>query len=190
MASQADIQWFSKAMHSEAILADAVDHGAIHRPRLWWSWTDWTTVLQYPGKTSEMRWQKGAGKTMRLVLDVPHDSLAELHPKGFRFHEKVIRREVLLPCLTTPAATDEGREAPRNLKGKLDSATRAGSSRRRLFWWTRRVAIICCRSPQKSDYIIWSPISPQAPSCVRRIAIGCSATRGILELPQRCFAFR
>ena len=60
---------------------------------------------------------------MRLCLDVPKDSLADFQPEGFKFHEKALRREVLLPCLTTPVTSDQGREAPKNLKDKLDAAT-------------------------------------------------------------------
>ena len=119
----ADTQWFSKQLAAEAVLADASDYGAIHRPRLWWSWTDWTAVRKYPGGQSELKWKK-QGKVAQLVLDVPKDSMQDLQPEGLVFYDKVLKGEVLLPCLTTPAIEEGGREAPRNLKGKLDSITR------------------------------------------------------------------
>ena len=123
MHNPADTQWFSKQLDAEAVLADASDYGAIHRPRLWWSWTDWSAVRLYPGKASELKWTK-QGKVQQLVLDVPKDSLQDLQPEGLVFHDKVLRRELLLPCLTTPAIEEGGREAPRNMKGKIDSITR------------------------------------------------------------------
>ena len=123
MHNPADTQWFSKQLDAEAVLADASDYGAIHRPRLWWSWTDWSAVRLYPGKASELKSTK-QGKVPQLVLDVPKDSLQDLQPEGLVFHEKVLRREILLPCLTTPAIEEGGREAPRNMKGKIDSITR------------------------------------------------------------------
>ena len=145
MANPADAQWFSKDMQAEAILVDSMDYGAIHRPRLWWSWSAWTSVKAYPGSSSALQWQKGAGRTMRLCLPVPKDSVSDFQPAGMKFHQKVLRREVLLPCLTTPATSDEGREAPRNLKGKIDSATRARwLERRRQFapWFFKEEALL------------------------------------------------
>ena len=124
MQNPADIQWFCKAMHAEVVLADAADYGAIHRPRLWWSWTDWTSIRQYPGKASTIRWQRH-GKLPRIHLEVTKDDLADVQPTGLVFHDKVHRGEVLLPCLTTPAVEESGREAPKSLKGKIDSVTRA-----------------------------------------------------------------
>ncbi|OLP81577.1 hypothetical protein AK812_SmicGene37863 [Symbiodinium microadriaticum] len=49
MHNPADTQWSSQQLDAEAVLADAADYGAIHRPRLWLSWTDWTAVRTYPG---------------------------------------------------------------------------------------------------------------------------------------------
>ncbi|CAE7917890.1 unnamed protein product, partial [Symbiodinium sp. KB8] len=122
MHNPADTQWFSKQLDAEAVLAGASDYGAIHQPRLWWSWTDWSAVRLYPGEASELKWTK-QGKVPQLVLDVPKDSLQDLQPEGLVFHDKILRREILLPCLTTPAIEEGGREAPRNMKGKIDSIT-------------------------------------------------------------------
>ena len=67
---------------------------------------------------------KKQGKVAQLVLDVPKDSMQDLQPEGLIFHDKVLKGEVLLPCLTTPAIEEGGREAPRNMKGKIDSIPR------------------------------------------------------------------
>ena len=80
MANPADAQWFSRSMQAEPVIADAADYGAVHRPRLWWSWTDWTAVKTYPGKSSSLQWQKGTGKTAWLRLDVPKDSVSDFQP--------------------------------------------------------------------------------------------------------------
>ena len=163
MHNPADTQWFSKQLDAEAVLADASDYGAIHRPRLWWSWTDWSAARHYPGKTSALKWHK-QGKVPQLVLDVPKDSLQDLQPEGLVFHDKVLRGEIMLPCLTTPAIEEGGREAPRNMKGKIDSITRTRwieGRRQYAPWFFAETAML----RDKSSKLHLLPIETKEPQC-------------------------
>ena len=123
MANGADIAWFSHAMKASPILADAADYGLIARPRLWWSRVNWTKVNHHPEHGGELKWTK-QGKVHRLKLDVCRDEPSQIAMKGLSFHPKVNDGSCRLPCLTTPAPDSSGREAPRSMKGRLDSATR------------------------------------------------------------------
>ena len=52
------------------------------------------------------------------------DEPSSFQMPGLVFHDSVLGHQRLLPCLTTPAPTAEGRPPPKRMKGKLSSAAR------------------------------------------------------------------
>ncbi|CAE7666505.1 rlmN1 [Symbiodinium sp. CCMP2592] len=113
MQAGGDIQFFSKELKAEAVMIDAADFKLVSRPRLWWTWVSWQEVKRYPGTTEPLP-----------KLKVPADSARDVQPQGLRFHQSVLDGTHILPCLTTPALTEAGREPPKKMKSKIDSATR------------------------------------------------------------------
>ena len=124
MQTQAEIHYVSKQLRAEPIMMDAGDLGIISRPRLWWTRHKWTSEDRHPLSGEELRWGS-AYKIPRLYLDLPLTEEHELDFDGYCLPGVVARHEKRLPCLTTPAPTEEGRPPPKKLRGKMDADTRA-----------------------------------------------------------------
>ena len=57
-------------------------------------------------------------------MEPPADDLGSFDTQGLTFDEKVRQGVVKMPCLTTPAPTEQGRPAPKRSKGRIDDSTR------------------------------------------------------------------
>ena len=82
---------------------------------------NWATVTQHPYDADKaLKWDKLEGLT-RLQLGVQHDKPDSFQMPGLSFHDSIKNQKRLLPCLTTPAPTEEGRPPPKRMKGKLSA---------------------------------------------------------------------
>ncbi|CAE7487597.1 rlmN1, partial [Symbiodinium sp. CCMP2592] len=124
MKNLGDVQFFSRALHAEPVAADASDFRVVSRPRLWWSWIQWPDVTVWPGSSAPLQWAQLPNKLPQLRLQVTPDNIEDLQPEGLHFHADVRAGKHLLPCLTTPALTEAGREAPKQSRQRVDSAAR------------------------------------------------------------------
>ena len=70
-----------------------------------------------------MRWGRHQGYH-RIFMGPTVDDLTTFDTDGMAFDEKVLQGMMRMPCLTTPAPTDQGRPAPKRSKGRMDEATR------------------------------------------------------------------
>ena len=61
----------------------------------------------------------------RLQLGVSKDLPESFTMPGLSFHEDICSGKRRLPCLTTPAPSDEGRPAPKRMKGKLSASVKS-----------------------------------------------------------------
>ena len=119
-----DLEWFNQAMGAQPLAADAASFGLISRPRTWWTRVDWTKVQAnpyYPDRP--LRWEKLDG-LMKLQLDVEQDKAEDIQMPGLSFHSAIVQKRKLLPCLTTPAPSDEGRPPPKKMKGRMSAQVR------------------------------------------------------------------
>ena len=119
-----DLEWFNQAMGAQPLAADAASFGLISRPRTWWTRVDWTKVQTnpyYPDRP--LRWEKLEG-LMKLQLDVEQDKAEDIQMPGLSFHSAIVQKRKLLPCLTTPAPSDEGRPPPKKMKGRMSAQVR------------------------------------------------------------------
>ena len=55
----------------------------------------------------------------RLRPRVHMDEADQIAMKGLKFHKDVIQHRKLIPCLTTPAPSDSGRDPPRKMRGHI-----------------------------------------------------------------------
>ena len=60
----------------------------------------------------------------RLRLEVIKDEPSSFQMQGLVFHETVRNRSKVIPCLTTPAPTADGRPPPKRMKGKISAEAR------------------------------------------------------------------
>ena len=123
MQQKAEIQWVSDNTHCSPVVADAADFGWVSRPRLWWSKIDWATIETNPVTQQPFRWGT-INKLPRLHLDVPFQHLSEVDLAGLALHPRVQNHEIRLPCMTTPAPDENGRPAPKRVRGRINSDTR------------------------------------------------------------------
>ncbi|CAE7455635.1 setd6 [Symbiodinium necroappetens] len=125
MNNPADIQWFSKRLDAGPMVVDSSDFAAVSRPRLWWTWVDWSVCRAHPANSKPLRWRKVQKNLFQLHLDLPKQDPSDLQVRGLKLHPKVLDGSRKLPCLTTPAQSEAGRDPPKAIKGRIDSATRA-----------------------------------------------------------------
>lgn len=123
MSNPGDVQFFSNALKSEPVVFDAPDFGLINRPRIFWCRIQWKKVKDNPLTGRPLRWSRHH-KLPRLHLDVPYTEASELELGGLQLPPAVAGHHARLPCLTTPAPTEEGRPPPRKLRGQIDPAVR------------------------------------------------------------------
>ncbi|CAE7364819.1 Dnmt3b [Symbiodinium sp. CCMP2592] len=123
MNRKEDVDYFSRRMRCSPTLICASDFGLISRPRLWWTRLDFGVSKTNPVTGKPMRWSKAHGQH-RLHIDPPRDDPKAIKMPGLEFHQSILDGSRRLPCLTTPAASDAGREPPRSLHGEVDAGTR------------------------------------------------------------------
>ena len=124
MQNGTDTQWFSDKLQAEPIIADSSAFGMISRPRTWWSRIDWTRTTQHPYRPDQpLKWDKFQG-LRRLLVSVEKDQPDSFAMPGLSFHASILNGSRTLPCLTTPAPSDEGRPPPKRMKGKLSAQAR------------------------------------------------------------------
>ncbi|CAE7231732.1 Dnmt3b, partial [Symbiodinium microadriaticum] len=98
-----DLAWFNRALDAQPVVADASSFGMINR---------------------QLKWDKVDGLS-RLQLGVSKDLPESFTMPGLSFHEDICSGKRRLPCLTTPAPSDEGRPAPKRMKGKLSASVKS-----------------------------------------------------------------
>ena len=109
---------FNQRLGVSGFVVEAADVGIIRRPRLWWS-----NGIE-PGDDC-FRWGTYDGMP-RAFLDAPR-LLAGAIPTGlWQFDPAVVEGKALLPCLSTPAPSAEGRSAP---IGSLKKASKGAVER-------------------------------------------------------------
>ena len=115
---------FAGLLDCNTVLADAQDFGLINRPRLWWTRVDWSRTRTNPITGKRLRWSKNQ-KYHRLHHDTQLQEETDLQLDGLRLHTAVATHDRRMPCLTTPAPSDDGRPAPKKLRGKIDPEQKA-----------------------------------------------------------------
>ncbi|CAE7663318.1 rlmN1 [Symbiodinium sp. CCMP2592] len=105
MQNAGDVQYFSRELCAEPIIADASDYQLISRPRLWWSWIPWTDVDVYPDTQQKLQWKKADNRLAKLRLWVPPDTVADMQPDGLHFHPDVFGGQTLV-ALSYHACSD------------------------------------------------------------------------------------
>eukprot|EP00438_Fugacium_kawagutii_P019769 Skav203659 [mRNA] locus=scaffold2755:67102:70040:- [translate_table: standard] len=123
MANHGDVQYFTTALKSEPVVFDAADFGLINRPRIFWCRINWKTLRTNPLTGKPLRWSRHH-RLPRLHLDIPYTNSEDLALGDLTLPPAVAHHHTRLPCLTTPAPTDEGRPPPKKLRGRVDSAVR------------------------------------------------------------------
>ena len=115
---RADIRFFEEELGCGAIIWDAADFKKVSRPRVWWTDIDWDDTARVNELLQgEPVWAKHFGT---WKLSSPQRATNVHVPAGWTEPSCWAEGKVL-PCLTTPAPTDQGRDAPKSAKGKMSS---------------------------------------------------------------------
>ncbi|CAE7206135.1 unnamed protein product [Symbiodinium natans] len=122
--NKADIRAFEKALAAQAVMHDSSDFGIISRPRVWWTRVPWQQVSHRSDCPAKLRWSTHQG-VPRVTFAVHPDKIDDFDLGGLKWPSVLLDRVGVLPCLTTPSESPEGRPAPRSSKGKVDSQTQA-----------------------------------------------------------------
>ena len=114
---QGDIGHFTDRMDMEAIIFDAAEFKRISRPRVWWSDILWShpTVQEVLGEHTE--WKRHFGAWKAKAAQTP----TEVHIPSGHSGPECWNKDKVLPCLTTPAPTSQGRKAPKSAQGKMST---------------------------------------------------------------------
>ena len=107
-----DIIHFEEALDCQAIILDAAGFGLVSRPRVWWSDICWDGPRAAELLGCDPTWSRhfwDLETTMQAAAFIP----SGWEPPQCWADGK------LMPCLTTPAPTDAGRDAPRSSRGKM-----------------------------------------------------------------------
>ena len=113
---------FDAWLHASHVVADAEDWQIIRRPRFWWTRITWpsgplaTTSPSSSSSSPQLTWKNANGAARLGVNNVKPPDLSNYCFKGQKFPKAVIDRQTTMPCLTTPAPTDERRSAPKKRK--------------------------------------------------------------------------
>ena len=120
-----DLTWFNRALDAQPVVADASSFGMISRPRTWWTRVNWAAMTTHPYQPDQkLKWDKVDGLSRLQSLGISKDLPESFTMPGLSFHEDISSGKRTLPCLTTPAPSDEGRPAPKRMKGKLSAAVK------------------------------------------------------------------
>ena len=114
-----DVVYFETKLGCQAVIMDAADFKKISRPRVWWSDVDWNDDSIAKVLGDQVSWKKHFGSWR---ISAPQTATTPFIPEGWK-HPTCWDDDKQLPCLTTPAPTDEGRPAPKSSRGKMDSRT-------------------------------------------------------------------
>ena len=114
-----DVVYFETKLGCQAVIMDAADFKKISRPRVWWSDVDWNDGSIAKVLGDQVSWKKHFGSWR---ISAPQTATTPFIPEGWK-HPTCWDDDKQLPCLTTPAPTDEGRPAPKSSRGKMDSRT-------------------------------------------------------------------
>ena len=115
---RADIQFFEQELGCEAVIWDASDFQKVSRPRVWWSDIDWRNEPRLKEiLEADPQWVKHFGA---WKLKCPQRATDVHIPAGWTEPGCWAEGKVM-PCLTTPAPTDQGRDAPRSARGKMST---------------------------------------------------------------------
>ncbi|CAE7897784.1 unnamed protein product, partial [Symbiodinium necroappetens] len=107
----------SDALGVSPVFVCPSDFGWVSRPRLWWLSVDWTRVVTDPADGSPLEWAK-RGRWDRLRLSAARVAADSFELGDLQFHSSVAQGRKLMPCTTTPAPTDDGRQKPRSTRGR------------------------------------------------------------------------
>lgn len=119
MEENAEVAYFSRALHASPVLIDSADLGVVNRPRLWWTKIDWSQARNNPYTGRPFTWSK-SNKIHKLTMDLPMDDANALQLDGCVLHPDVVSHTKRVACFTTPAPTPEGHPAPKRMKGTID----------------------------------------------------------------------
>ncbi|CAE7942077.1 unnamed protein product [Symbiodinium sp. KB8] len=119
MTRREDVDFFSERLKAVPTMMCSSDFGLISRPRLFWTRLDFAKIKLNPLTGKPLKWGKHNGHN-RLYIEPPRDPISNISMRGLQFHDDIVAGRRLLPCLTTPATSESGREAPRGMRGPLD----------------------------------------------------------------------
>ena len=69
------------------------------------------------------KWTRHHGMR-KLVPEFPKDDPRAITMPGLSFHKSILDGSKVLPCMVTPAPTDEGREPPKQMRGQVSAQAR------------------------------------------------------------------
>ena len=173
-------QALDECLGIRSFLCDAASWGLVSRPRLWWS-----DSIRVPAKDEAWpdhllsglaRWRKW-NRQWELLPCAPQfpRQLAAECPCA-KFHEDICSGRIRYPCLTTPAATEEGRAAPRKRKRAESPETmRRWQEGGKQYppWQYRSTALVtiqgslCLPDPRTREFLHGFPQDYTAPACPR-----------------------
>ena len=109
---------FDECLQANHIVGDSADWGIISRPRFWWTRIAWPSGPLAAASPSGKKWPKLEWRNFnnhpKLVLqDQKTTGMTSWPVSGLSFSKEVQNGRCLMPCLTTPAPTDEGRPPPK-----------------------------------------------------------------------------
>ena len=113
---------FDTMLQANHVVGDACDWGVISRPRLWWTRILWPSGPIASQMAANIKWPqlewKNFNNQPKLVM---HDKNATANDTRIpvdklTFPESVQSGQTIMPCMTTPAPTDEGRPPPKKCK--------------------------------------------------------------------------
>ena len=113
----------SDALGVSPVFVCPSDFGWVSRPRLWWLSVDWTRVVTDFVDGSPLEWAK-RGRWDRLCLSAARLAADSFELGDLQFHSSVAQGRKLMPCATTPAPTDDGRQKPRSTRGRTPRCRR------------------------------------------------------------------
>lgn len=116
----ADIHHFESQSGCNATIFDASNFRCVSRPGIWWSTIDWSdddTIAKIMG--NKIVWSKHFGTKKLNCLQPATDVRIPDNWKG----PGCWRKGEVLHCLATPAPDEQGRAAPRSMRGRMTTAT-------------------------------------------------------------------
>ena len=162
---------FNGRMETEALLVDAADMGCIRRPRLWWMPDQHVRAMKDLPYLKDAFTTKNGIPRLLATSSVDPRHRPDQAPTGqYEFHEDVVSGRAMVPTLTTPATTSEGRPAPqssrKNLQDPLVLERWRSDNRRFAPWHYEEQAILrhrhnsgewCVPGPEVKEFLHMLP---------------------------------